>query len=91
MNIDAFIAELVNGNAGGGNPAYAANESERDGNVDDLLFRIDQPSIGISGGTTITSLSPYTAVTDLGSGKVSLAVLVWLGLALFAGWWIVKK
>jgi len=92
--IEDFIASLLGSNTNA-NTLYATNQSERDGNPDDLLLRIDQAAvqtgIGISGGTTLTNLSPYTAISDLQSGKVSLAVIVWLLIAGGVGWFLLRK
>jgi len=88
--IDDFISSLQSSNSTA-NPLVTDNESERDGNVTDLLFRVAQPTVSVQGGTTITSLSPYTAASDLSAGKVSLSVLLWLAIAGFVGWWLLKQ
>lgn len=87
--IDDLIASLTGSQSD--NALTTVNESERDGNSNDLLLRFDQSALSIGGGTTLTSISPTTALTDLGSGKISLAVLVWIAVIGFAGWWLLKN
>lgn len=87
--IDDFINSITGSQSD--NALTQINESERDGNTDDLLLRFDQSALSIGGGTTLTSISPTTALTDLGSGKISLAVLVWIALIGFTGWWLLKN
>lgn len=88
--IDDFISQFDTSQS---NPSVTVNSNEYDGNVNDLLFRTDQAAqaLTVTGGTTLTSLSPQTFVNDLGQGKVSLAVLVWLAILGFVGWWLFKK
>jgi hypothetical protein len=87
--IDDFIASLTGSQ--GSNALTSLNESERDGNSDDLLLRFDQSALSIGGGTTLTSISPTTALNDAANGKISLALLVWLAIIAFAGWWLLKN
>lgn len=88
--LDDFISQFGSSQ---GNPLTVVNSNEFDGNVNDLLFRTDQAAqaLTVTGGTTLTSLSPQTFVNDLGQGKISLAVLVWLAAIGFFLWWTFKK
>lgn len=99
MSIDEMVSELSGGNSQANN-GFLVNESERDGNVADLLFFIDQPTLSISGGKTFTNISPSTSIgsfspvqaaKDLLSGKFNFASLLILGAAIWAGWWLLKK
>lgn len=87
--IDDFINGILGSQSD--NALTTVNDSERDGNVNDLLLRFDQSALTVGGGTTLTSISPTTALNDLGSGKISLAVLVWIAIVGFTGWWLLKN
>lgn len=98
MSIDQFVSELAGGNTQD-NSAFVANESERDGNSNDLLFFIDQPTLSIAGGKTFTNLSPSSyapisitkGIDDLLNGKFNWVSIVMLAVAGFAGYWLLKK
>jgi hypothetical protein len=87
--LDAFIADLTNSNAG--NSSVNTNESERDGNVDDVLLRFDQSALSIAGGTTLTNLSPTTAINDLGAGRLTPVAILWLVIAGIVAWFLLKR
>ena len=87
--IDDFISSLLGSQQT--NALTTVNESERDGNVNDLLLRFDQSALTIGGGTTLTDISPTTALADASKGKISLALLVWIAIIGFAGWWLLKN
>jgi hypothetical protein len=89
----SLIDDFINALSGSqdSNALTTVNDSERDGNVNDLLLRFDQSALTVGGGTTLTSISPTTALNDLGSGKISLAVLVWIAILGFTGWWLLKN
>lgn len=96
--MDDFVAGLLSGNA----PSLQGvnvNNNERDGNSADLLFRIDQPTIGITGGASSTTISPFTAsiqnpaqaLADLTAGRFNVGVLIWIAIVAFGGWLLLKK
>jgi hypothetical protein len=88
-----FIDNVTASNDPSTNPTVAINAAEDTGNSDDLLFRTAQPSLGLSiaGGTTLTNISPTTAIQDLMNGKLSLAAIVWLIAAGLVFYWLKKK
>lgn len=88
MNIQELVSDLTRSNQGG---LATTNESERDGNSNDLLFRIDQATVNVQGGTTFTNISPFTAVSDLLSGKVTSWGLLWLAIFGGVAYWLLKK
>jgi len=97
MSIDDFGADLRNGNLLS-NPLVSSNESERDGNSDDLLLRIDQSAgVSITGPTTITSatggnvFNPAQALADLTRGNLTPTSLVWLVIVGAVMWFLLKK
>lgn len=89
--IDDFISSILGSQRD--TPLAGINESERDGNADDLLLRTEQSAnaLSISGGTTLTDLSPTAAIDDLNAGKISGRLLLWLALLGLAIWWLMRK
>lgn len=90
-SIDSFINGILD--AQSSNPLTTTNQNEYDGNVNDLIFRTDQAAqaLTVTGGTTLTAISPQNFINDLGKGKISLAVIVWLAIIGFFGWYVMKK
>lgn len=91
MDVGSFISEVTGDNSPS-NSILATNESERDGNSDDVLFRMsDQGSLTIAGGTTVTSFSLPQALQDLSNGLITKASLFWLVVVALVGWFLLKK
>jgi hypothetical protein len=90
MNLDDFIGRVTDSREN--NPLTGINENERDGNTGDLLLRFEQSAgINIAGGTTLTSISPSTALDDLTNGRLTLPVIIWLIIVAVLGYWALKK
>lgn len=87
------IDDFINALTGSQNASPTAiNNAEYDGNANDLLLRFEQNAgINVAGGTTLTSISPTTALGDLSNGVLSTAAIVWLVIAGVFLWWIMKK
>lgn len=89
-SLDDFISGIFGTQ---NNPLAGVNDSERDGNADDLLLRFEQAEnqLSIAGGTTLTNISPQSALDDLNAGRISGRLLLWLALLGLAIWYLMKK
>lgn len=90
-SLDDFISGFIGSQDS--NALTGINESERDGNADDLLLRFEQSAnaISVSGGTTLTSISPQAALGDLNQGKLTGRLILWLVLVAVGVWYISKQ
>jgi hypothetical protein len=87
-SIEQLVAQLTAAQSGVVN---VANERERDGNCDDVLFRIDQAAVSIQGGNTLQasysplSVAPNVVMGELAGGRLPLG-LVLLAMLGLLGW-----
>lgn len=90
MDINNFIDGFTSDQS---NPLVSVNNSEFNGNPNDLLFSTDQAAqaLSVTGGTTLTSIAPQNVLPDLMHGKLTLPVLLYLVAMGFAFWWLMKK
>lgn len=79
-----FANSLTAANAN--NPVADVNDSERNGNIGDPLFNINQAALTVN-----TNINPQNVIGDLKAGKITLPVIILLAGAGLLLWWMFKK